>query len=1227
MNRHVCVAGGLCALLACAAGAQGDIIDSGYVENTGDEPAIIFSTTVEVPEAVWLRLNFEQVLLSGNEEAGTGSYFRMTSVLDDAVQTMHASHVEQWLNASAFFNGDAVQFELIAYPGTGLNRVVIGEPTVGPGEEEEDLLWARAPCMDRRVLSTDPRVGRTLTAGGGPRCTAFIIDDPTHSLLTAGHCYNQLLYTVEFNVPLSDASGTPIHPPPEDQYAVDRGSRQWHNDPSGSAGDDWCYFGCFPNSTTGLTPFEAQGACFTLSSTVPDACGQDVRATGYGIVEESGRKTWNRVQATHVGEYYSNNPDRTLVSVHVDVFTGNSGGPLVLVDTCEVIGIVTDKACHLETGEPHTYGTAINNPGLQAALAAPIGACEPDCNNNAIPDRCDIDCGEPGGECDVSSCGLSEDCSTNGIPDECEPDCNTNSVPDACDIFEGTSTDCSGNGVPDECEPDCNSNGVPDDCDILEGTSDDCNCSQVPDECELAVGTSQDCNTDGIPDECQDDCNANGLADECDIAGGTSEDCASDGVPDECEWDCNTNGIADSCDILDCLGDPVCEDCNTNGRPDGCDLAFETSEDCNSNGVPDECDIAEGTSQDCHDNGIPDECESWTDCNTNGIPDECDIADGTSQDCNSNGIPDDCDIAGFGDLFVARGYYPYPFIGGVDQYDSATGAYVGEFVGDSGELELPQGVALDPNGGLLVGDGYLHSVQRYDGLTGDYLGDFVTGGAGGLFSPWDLVFAPDGDLLVANVGTNGVGTNGILKYDGDSGASLGVFASVGLEAPYGLTFGPGGDLFVCDYATAEIVRFDGDDGAFIDVFASSNGLELCGPSALAFDPVGGNLFVADADCNDVVEFDGTTGELVGVFIDDVATHGAASLMDLDFGPEGHLYVSHQETRSIYKYDESTAELLATLSSGGIPGKPFRMAFRPPLPDCNSNGIPESCELADRDADGDVDLFDFAGFQGCLASTNGVCLAAFDRSAPCGTIDLADYAILVSQLTGPSSGGGDGGGEGGGGGAGAGAGDGGGALAAPDGDGGDGVAEEAADEAPLPPPDPWTYLQADIVLELRPVGGEAAATVLVPDTSYEVHYQADYDRVNGYALFAVAASPGHGFAAGAPAPAGDWSATGNFLFVDLETDEAGGPIAATGYPDGYFRYQMAGDDIWTTPEADSPDHAGPQGHFCNVTTQGPGQLNLQLYAWWIDEVAYTVVDMETQASFVVVAVDSGSPDAP
>ena len=126
-------------------------------------------------------------------------------------------------------------------------------------------------------------------------------------------------------------------------------------------------------------------------------------------------------------------------------------------------------------------------------------------------------------------------------------DCNQNDIPDECDIASGFSEDIDGNGVPDECE-DCNGNGIPDGCDV---TCDGA-CSSIP-----GCGQSTDCDGNGIPDECDilgEDCNGNGIPDTCDVPplGSYSEDCNEDLIPDECQLagnDCNNNGIPDECDL------------------------------------------------------------------------------------------------------------------------------------------------------------------------------------------------------------------------------------------------------------------------------------------------------------------------------------------------------------------------------------------------------------------------------------------------------------------------------------------------------------------------------------------------------------------------------------------------------------------------------------------------------------------------------------------------------
>ena len=53
------------------------------------------------------------------------------------------------------------------------------------------------------------------------------------------------------------------------------------------------------------------------------------------------------------------------------------------------------------------------------ACIGEASACGPDCNDNDLPDECDLDCAAIDGACDVSGCGLSENCNFDGRPDEC----------------------------------------------------------------------------------------------------------------------------------------------------------------------------------------------------------------------------------------------------------------------------------------------------------------------------------------------------------------------------------------------------------------------------------------------------------------------------------------------------------------------------------------------------------------------------------------------------------------------------------------------------------------------------------------------------------------------------------------------------------------------------------------------------------------------------------------
>lgn len=311
-----------------------------------------------------------------------------------------------------------------------------------------------------------------------------------------------------------------------------------------------------------------------------------------------------------------------------------------------------------------------------------------------------------------------------------DADCNANSTPDACDVEEGTSLDCNLNAVPDECElagHDCDNNQVPDGC------QPDCDSDGIPNVCEIAA-----CPQGNL--SCQD-CNSNGIPDGCELRAGPTNP-PPDGIPSpvnghyylvtptstnwaaceayavtrgghlatirnstENEWIRATfapsipgyawigiNDISIEGTFVWTSGEPVTysnwypgepnnlsnedngemilssglwndwngshfgivevilgNDCNQNGRLDSCDIAAGNSLDCNGNALPDECEF--GGTVDCNNNGIVDLCEPGgaADCNRNSVSDFCDIAncpngDLSCADCNANGVPDGCEI-------------------------------------------------------------------------------------------------------------------------------------------------------------------------------------------------------------------------------------------------------------------------------------------------------------------------------------------------------------------------------------------------------------------------------------------------------------------------------------------------------------------------------------------------------------------------------------------------------
>lgn len=341
--------------------------------NPGQQPA--FQTKIEIAGATWLQLRF------GRSWLGRHSYILLTAQADGGQQPLDAASLAEWHNQSAFFNGESVTVALVVAPGDEgvffeLTEVLVGESTsTVTGDDAPDDPTPDSICggADDRVASTAPAVGRLIPVG----CTGWIAANG--SFLTAGHCNDGGMMTLEFNVPQSQANGNIVLAAPQDQYPVVAGSITSMNTGNG---DDWAVFNVGRNANTNLLPVQAQNAFYRLTT---DTTPVTIEITGYGVDgpapcfgdrRQPGctipaptpvpRDANNQTQQTNAG------PSQGLTDSHweyeVDTQGGNSGSPIIENGTNWTVGIHTHGSGAM-CPTAYNGGTAFNNAGLAAAIS------------------------------------------------------------------------------------------------------------------------------------------------------------------------------------------------------------------------------------------------------------------------------------------------------------------------------------------------------------------------------------------------------------------------------------------------------------------------------------------------------------------------------------------------------------------------------------------------------------------------------------------------------------------------------------------------------------------------------------------------------------------------------------------------------------------------------------------------------------------------------------------
>ncbi len=227
---------------------------------------------------------------------------------------------------------------------------------------------------------------------------------------------------------------------------------------------------------------------------------------------------------------------------------------------------------------------------------------------------------------------------------------------------------------------------------------------------------------------------------------------------------------------------------------------------------------------------------------------------------------------------------------------------------------------------VIVCDLKKSAVQRLDAKTGEFIGYLVRPGDGQIFRPHGITFGPDGDVYLANWGTDNV-----TRYDGNTGVYIGEFVTVqsgGLRGPTDVVFGPDGHLYVASFKNSNIVRYDGQTGAFIDIFVPEGSGGLYRPELIAFGP-DGHLYVTSMRTHEILRYDGVTGTFMGPFIP-AEYGGIYTPHAFLFSPDGYFYVASFETDSVQRFDALTGEFIDEFIPPGLGGlsRPHGMMIGP-----------------------------------------------------------------------------------------------------------------------------------------------------------------------------------------------------------------------------------------------------------------------------------------------------------
>lgn len=217
---------------------------------------------------------------------------------------------------------------------------------------------------------------------------------------------------------------------------------------------------------------------------------------------------------------------------------------------------------------------------------------------------------------------------------------------------------------------------------------------------------------------------------------------------------------------------------------------------------------------------------------------------------------------------------------------------------------------------IFVSSRATNSVKVWN-QNGDYLGDFIAPGSGGLQTTEDIIFHPDGSVLVS-----GYNSSAIKRYDGLTGAFLGDFSSgFALSNPSKMSIGPDSLIYITQWGGSQkVVRFD-LNGNFVDEFtktAVKKGLgHLWDKDGIFY------IAAFDQGTNGFIEHFDTSGISLGAYLGSAKMDGPTTIwLDAD----SNLYINDWTKGSVLYFDTAKNYLGDFITANLV--QPEGIAFAP-----------------------------------------------------------------------------------------------------------------------------------------------------------------------------------------------------------------------------------------------------------------------------------------------------------